>query len=55
MFKFILLAILIVSIMFFFEIILPKIKIKYRLKKEIKESEERRKRFAQKMKELEIK
>ena len=55
MFKFILLGISIVAVMFFFDIIFPKIKIKYRLQKELKESMKRRKAFSEKMKELEIK
>lgn len=55
MLKFILLGISIVAIMFFLEIILPKIKIKYRLHKELNESKKRRKAFGKKMKELEIK
>ena len=55
MFKFILIGISIVGIMFFFDIIFPKLKLKYRLHKELKESHERRKKFGNKMKELEIK
>ena len=55
MLKFILLGIFIVAIMFFCEIILPKLKIKYRLRKELNETKKRRKAFGEKMKELEIK
>lgn len=55
MLKFILIGIFIVAIMFFFDVLLPKIKIKYLLHKELKEADKRKKAFGKKMKELEIK
>lgn len=55
MLRFILLGISIVAIMFFCEIILAKLKIKYKLRKELNETKKRRKAFRKKMKELEIK
>lgn len=55
MLKFILIGILIVAVMFFFDIIYPKLKLKYRLHKELKKAQIRRKKFGNKMKELEIK
>lgn len=55
MLKFILLGISIVAIMLFIDTLLPKVKLKYRLYKEEKESEKRKRAFRNKMKELEIK
>ena len=56
MFKFILIGIGIVAIMFIIEVfIFPKLKLKYLLYKEQKETKKRRKAFADKMKTLEIK
>lgn len=55
MLKFILLGISIVALIFFLEILLPKIKLKYLLHKELKETMKRRKAFNKKMQELEIK
>ena len=45
----------IVVVLFFFDILLPKLKLKYRLYKELKEKKKREEAFAKKMKELEIK
>lgn len=53
--RFILLGILFVTLLFFTEIIIPKIKLKYRLYKELKEKKKRHEAFKKKMKELEIK
>ena len=54
-FRFVLLGISFVVIMLFFDILLPKLKLKYRLYKELKEKKKREEAFAKKMKELEIK
>lgn len=57
-FKCILLGISLVVVLFIFDVLLPKLKLKYRLHKELKERKERKKRekaFSKKMKELEIK
>ena len=54
-FKFILLGISFVVILFLFEILLPKIKLKYRLYKELKEKKKKHQEFKKKVKELEIK
>lgn len=53
--RFVLLGISFVVVLFIFEILLPKIKQKYRLHKELQEKKKRQKAFAKKMKELEIK
>jgi len=55
MLKFILIGIGIVSLMLFFDIFYPKLLLKFRLYKESKEAQKRRKKFGKKMKELEIK
>ncbi len=55
MFKFILIGFLIVMIMFLFDLFLPKIKLKYLLYKELKETKKRQKAFKETMKRLEIK
>lgn len=55
MLKFILLGISIVAVMFFLDILLSKLKIKYLLFKEQKESNKRKKAFKEKMSKLEIK
>lgn len=55
MLRFILLGISIVALMFFLEILLPKLKIKYLLYKEQKEAKKRKKAFKEKMNTLEIK
>ncbi len=55
MFKFILIGIFIVMIMFLFELFLPKLKLKYHLYKEQKETKKRQKAFKKTMKRLEIK
>lgn len=54
-FRFILLGISLVIVIFFFDILLPKIKLKYRLHKELKEKKKKQEAFRKKMKELEIK
>lgn len=53
--KFILLAISLVVIIFFIDVILPKISFKYKLRKELIKTKQRQKAFKNKMKELEIK
>lgn len=55
MLRFILLGISLVLIFTIFEFLLPKLKLKIRLYRELKETEKRRKAFKEKMKELEIK
>lgn len=50
-----LLGISLVVLLFFFDILLPKLKLKYRLYRELKEKKKREQAFAKKMKELEIK
>ena len=54
-FRFVLLGISFVVVMLLMEVVLPKIKLKYRLHKELRERKRREKAFAKKMKELEIK
>ena len=54
-FRFIMLGISFVVILFIFYVLLPKFKLKYRLHKELKEKEKRQAIFKNKMKELEIK
>lgn len=54
-FRFVLLGISFVVVLFLFDVILPKAKLKYRLHKELKEKKKREKAFCKKMKELEIK
>lgn len=53
--RFVLLGISFVVILFIFDILVPKIKLKYRLYKELQEKKKRQKAFKNKMKELEIK
>jgi hypothetical protein len=53
--KFVLLGINLTLIMFFFDVLLPKIKLKIRLHKELKDRKKKREAFKNKMKELEIK
>ena len=53
--RFVLLGISFVVIVFIFDILVPKIKLKYRLHKELQEKKKRQKAFKNKMKELEIK
>lgn len=53
--KFVLIGIIFTFIIFFIDTIWPKIKLKYKLHKELKEKEKRKKTFRDKMKELEIK
>lgn len=54
-FRCILLGISFVVVLFIFDILLPKLKLKYRLHKELKIKKQRQKAFKKKMKELEIK
>lgn len=54
-FRCMLLGISFVVILFIFEILLPKLKLKYRLHKELKTRKQRQEAFKKKMKELEIK
>ena len=54
-FRFVLLGISFVVVLLVMEVIIPKIKLKYRLHKELKEKKKRQKAFGKKMKELEIK
>jgi hypothetical protein len=54
-FRFVLLGILFIVVLFIFNILLPKIKLKYRLYKELKAKKQRQEAFRKKMKELEIK
>ncbi len=54
-FRFILLGISLSLVLIIFDVLLPKIKLKYRLHKELKVRKKREKAFAKKMKELEIK
>ncbi len=53
--RFVLLGIAFVVILFVFEILIPKIKLKYRLHKELRLKKQRQEAFRKKMKELEIK
>ena len=53
--KFVLLGISLTLIMFFFDVLLPKIKLKIRLHKELRNRKKKREAFKNKMKELEIK
>ena len=54
-FRCILLGISFVVILFIFDILLPKLKLKYRLHKELKIKKQRHEAFKNKMKKLEIK
>ena len=54
-FRFVLLGISFVVVLLVMEVIIPKIKLKYRLHKELKEKKKRQEAFRKKMKELEIK
>ena len=53
--RFVLLGISFAVILFVFEVLLPKLKLKYRLHKELKITKQRQEAFRKKMKELEIK
>ena len=53
--KFVLLGINLTLIMFFFDVLLPKIKLKIRLHKELKQKKQKQEAFRKMMKELEIK
>jgi len=53
--RFVMLGITFVIVLFIFDILLPRLKTKYRLHKELKEKKKRQKAFRNKMKELEIK
>ena len=54
-FRFVLLGISFAVVLFIFDVLLPKIKLKYRLHKELKEKKKKQEAFRKKMKELEIK
>ena len=54
-FRCVLLGILFVVILFIFDILLPKLKLKYRLHKDLKEKKRKQEAFRKKMEELEIK
>ena len=54
-FRFVLLGISLVLLLFIFDILVPKLKLKYRLYKELKENQKRQQAFKKKMEELEIK
>ena len=54
-FKFVLLGIAFVVVVFFFDVLLPKLKLKYKLHKELKIKKQKQEAFRKKMKELEIK
>ncbi len=54
-FRFVLLGISFVVVLFIFEVLLPKIKLKYRLHKELKEKKKKQEAFKKKMESLEIK
>ena len=54
-FRCILLGISFVVILFIIDILLPKLKLKYRLHRELKIKKQRQEAFKKKMKELEIK
>ena len=54
-FRCVLLGICLVIVIFFFDVLLPKLKIEYKKHKQLKERKKREKAFAKKMKELEIK
>ncbi len=54
-FRFLLLGISFATVIFLFDVLLPKLKLKYRLHKELKEKKQRQEAFKNKMKELEIK
>ncbi len=53
--RFVLLGIAIVVIIFIFDVLIPKLKQEYRLRKEQKIKKQRQEAFRKKMKELEIK
>lgn len=53
--RFMLLGISFVVILFIFDVLLPKLKLIYRLHKELNVRKQRQKAFSKKMKELEIK
>lgn len=53
--RFIILGLAFVVIIIVFDILLPKLKLKYRLHKELKQKKKRQEAFRNKMKELEIK
>lgn len=53
--RFVLLGISFVIVLFFMDVLLPKLKLKYRLHKELKAKKRKQEAFKNKMKELEIK
>ena len=53
--RFVLLGIAFIVILFIFEFLIPKVKLKIRLQRELKIKKQREETFRKKMKELEIK
>ena len=53
--RFVLLGICLTFVIFFMDVLLPKIKLKIRLHKELKNKKQKQEAFRKKMKELEIK
>ena len=53
--RFVMLGISLVFVLFIFEVLFPKLKMKYKLHKILKEKKQRHEAFKNKMKELEIK
>ncbi len=53
--RFVLLGFAFITVIFLFDIIVPKMKIKYRLYKKLKEKKQKQETFRKKMQELEIK
>ena len=54
-FKFVLLGICLTFILFFIDVLLPKIKLKIKFHKELKQKKQKQEAFRKMMKELEIK
>ena len=54
-FKFVLLGICLTVILFFIDVLLPKIKLKIKFHKELKQKKQKQEAFRKMMKELEIK
>lgn len=54
-FKFVLLGICLAFILFFIDVLLPKIKLKIKFHKELKQKKQKQEAFRKMMKELEIK
>lgn len=53
--RFVLIGLCLTFIIFFIDVLLPKIKLKIRLRKELKSKKQKQEAFGKKMKELEIK